>query len=338
MAGHVAKADSKITGFASFAAGTVLQGDAFLADYPNTGVYDNDWSFTPDSTIGIQLKTDIADNYSFIVQVVSNSASGGDMELEWAYLNYQYQPDLAIQVGRKHLPLYYYSDVYDIGYAYNWIRPPSDNYTWQISSYNGVSLNYEPVITEWDALFSIYFGREDSEQNRLLTYLEVNKAPVDETWKNIVGMVAEISNENFEIRAAMMGSELDRINNGTVTHQNVDQVFSGLSVNFYYNAFSVLTEFNRYQRKDNDIDVSTYMVSLAYKIADFTPHITHSEFKQKMVLNKREHHYTTSVGVRWDIENNIALKLQYDKTIDEGMGAPILGDGELLSIALDMVF
>ena len=333
----LALADTSLSGYASIIAGRVIDGDEFLADYPKTGVYDSDWSFSPDTSFGIQLKSDINEELDLIIQVISNGASGYDIELDWAYVSYQFNTEFSLQAGRKRLPLYYYSDFFDVGYAYYWIRPPADNYTWQISNYNGLSLLYQPELAEWDVLLNLYVGREDSVDNELLSMLM--SASVDETWKNMVGFVAELSKDWIELRATFMQGELDRTVNDIITEQNVKQKFSGISANFYFYNFTILSEFNQYHRDESDIHVDTQMLSIGYHINNFTPHITHSSFiQEENSAGGDENHETFSVGLRWDFNKTTALKIQYDKVRDKGVNIPVLGDSKAISLGMDLVF
>ena len=334
---NVVLADSQVSGFVSAVAGKVTSGDEFLADYPKAGVYDNDWSMSPDTSIGIQLTSDLNQNFEFTIQAVSNGATDYSVDLDWAYISYQINSELSFQAGRKRLPLYNYSDFYDLGYAYYWIRPPADNYTWQINNYNGVSLIYQPQLGEWDTLINVYFGREDSNDNELLGLLL--SASVDETWKNMFGVVAELSKDWLDLRFTLMQGQLDRSINGFETASDLKQKFSGISVNFYLNELSILSEFNQYERSASDINVDTGMLSFGYQIGEITPHITQSQFKQKQNLSGGdEDHATTSVGLRWDINNTTALKIQYDKVKDKGINVPVLGDSEAISFGIDIVF
>ncbi|MDH5391907.1 MAG: porin [Gammaproteobacteria bacterium] len=327
--------DTKVTGFASMMAGIVTSGDQFLADYPNTGVYDQDLSFAADTTIGVQLKTQLFDDYQFVTQLLSRGASEFETDIDWAYINYSLNSEISLQIGRKRLPLYYYSDFYELGFAYYWIRPPSDNYTWQISNYNGVSLFYEPELDNWDALFNLYLGREDDKNNKLLTFLN-NNTPYHESWRNIVGFVSELSDDVFEFRLTLMSSQLHRQINNNIQSDGVDQLFYGLSINTYIGNAIILSEFNRYERSADNVYDSTYMISLAYRFNKLTPHVTYSEFKQSSPGD--EFHFTYSLGLRRDLNPSTAFKIQYDKTTDEASNITILGDGELLSFGLDIIF
>ena len=155
----------------------------------------------------------------------------------------------------------------------------------------------------------------------------------------MIGVVAELSKDFIEFRATYMSSQLDRTINGVITEQNVKQVFSGLSINLYYYDFIFLSEYNHYHRVASDIHVDTNMVSLAYEYKKFTSHITRSTFQQKANLaGGDEDHSTTSIGLRWYVNDSTSLKIQLDKVDDEGVMIPVVGDSKVISMGVDIVF
>ena len=330
-------AEIKLNGFGSVAIGTVIEGEEFLADFPKTGIYDTDLSLDPDTSLGLQLSSYFTDDFSLIAQVAVHGASDYDPALEWLYLNYYLTPELSVQAGRKRLPLYYYSDYFDVGYAYYWIRPPPDVYTWQINNYNGVSLLYETALGQWDTSVNVYYGSEESEDNELLGLLF--GASVDETWKNMIGIVGTMSNNWLEVRLTHMQGLIDRKISGVSVINDVEQQFLGMSVNLTFDSLLILSEFNNYRQPDNDVEYNAYLLSFGYQIGELTPHITRSGFKQEInKLGNDEQHNTTSVGLRWDVVDNIAVKVQYDNVKDEGVIVPIKGDSKSVSFAVDFVF
>lgn len=330
-------AEFKLNGFGSVAVGTVVEGQEFLADYPKTGIYNTDLSTDPDTTLGLQVSTYFNDDLSIIAQAAIHGATDYDPQIDWLYLNYYLTPKLSFQAGRKRLPLYYYSDYFDVGYAYYWIRPPPDVYTWQITNYNGVSLLYETALGQWDTSLNVYYGTEESEDNELLSLLF--DASVDETWKNMIGIVGTMSNHWLEVRLTHMQGLIDRTISGVSVINDVEQQFLGMSVNLTFDHLLILSEFNNYRQPDNDVKYDAFLLSLGYQIGELTPHITRSGFKQEInVLGNDEQHYTTSIGLRWDVVDNIAVKVQYDKVVDDGVVVPIKGDSKSISFAVDFVF
>jgi len=332
-----ASAEIKLNGFGSVAVGTVVEGQEFLADFPKTGIYNTDLSMDPDTTLGLQLSSYFTENLSLIAQLAVHGATDYDPEIDWLYLNYYFTPELSVQAGRKRLPLYYYSDYFDVGYAYYWIRPPPDVYTWQITNYNGASLLYETALGQWDTSLNVYYGSEESEDNELLSLLF--GASVDETWKNMIGIVGTASYHWFEVRLTHMQGLIDRKISGVTVINDVEQQFLGMSVNLTFDSLLILSEFNNYKQPDNGVEYNAFLLSLGYQIGEITPHITRSGFKQEInALGNDEKHHTTSVGLRWDVVDNIAVKVQYDNVVDEGVVVPIKGDSKSISFAVDFVF
>ena len=155
----------------------------------------------------------------------------------------------------------------------------------------------------------------------------------------MLGLVIELSKDWLDFRFTVMQGQLDRTIDNSIVEEDIKQQFVGISTNVYFENLSILSEINRYERTARDIHVDTYMLSLAYTIDEFTPHITHSRFEQQPNLARGdEWHSTNTVGIRWDFVSNMALKIQFDKTTDKGQTIKIMGDSELLSVSLDMVF
>jgi hypothetical protein len=330
-------ADIKLNGFGSVAVGKVVEGEEFLADFAQTGIYDTDLSMDPDTTLGLQLSSYFTEKFSLIAQAAVHGASDYEPEFDWLYLNYYLTPELSVQLGRKRLPLYYYSDYLDIGYAYYWIRPPPDVYTWQITNYNGVSLLYEAALGQWDASLNIYYGSEESEDNDLLSLLF--GASVDETWKDMIGIVGTMSNNWLEVRLSHMQGLIDRTISGVSVINDIEQRFLGLSINLTFDSLLVLSEFNNYKQPDNGVEYNAFLLSLGYRIGEITPNITRSGFKQDInALGNDENHHTTSLGLRWDVADDIAVKVQYDNVVDDGVIVPVKGDSKTISFAVDFVF
>ena len=170
-------AEINISGFASINAGKVLSGTGvpqygveptFLADYPNVSAYTEDLSFSPESLIGLQVSGDLGEGLSVTGQLVARGVNDFEANFEWAYISYDINDNWTIQAGKKRLPLFYYSDFFDVGYAYVWMRAPADNYTWQVFNYKGVNLLYSGSVGDWGVSANIYTGKEDDDDNKLL--------------------------------------------------------------------------------------------------------------------------------------------------------------------------
>lgn len=339
-------ADVNISGFASINGGKVLSGTGvphygveptFLADYPIVSAYTKDFSFKPESLIGLQVSADLSEGLSVTGQLVARGADNYNAEFEWAYISYELNDSWTVQAGKKRLPLFYYSDFYDVGYAYVWMRPPADNYTWQIFNYEGINFLYNGSIGDWSMTANIYAGREDDPNNKLLSDFFFQK-PTREIWEDILGGVATFSKDWLEVRVTHMqytnrrfiGGE-EQVWDGKTSR---DGKFYGLAANADFGNFFILSEFNRL---DLDGNLDTYMLSAGYRIGAFTPYVMISDFKQDGDGDV-EKHSTQAVGFRWDFHPSAAFKMQYDRVTDDSYDLAVAGDSKAITFGVDVVF
>lgn len=338
-------AEINFSGFASINAGKVLSGSGvpqyglepqFLADYPIVSVYTEDISFKPESLFGIQVSAELGGGLSATAQLVGRGANDFEPEFEWAYLSYAVNDNWTIQAGKKRLPLFYYSDFYDVGYAYVWMRAPADNYTWQIFNYNGINALYTGEIGDWSITGNLYTGKEDDKENKLLSEFFFGE-PTREIWKDIYGGVLQASYEWFEVRTTYMTYTNQRYRSGVPQlWDGKDErtgKFYGISLNGDWGDYFVLTEFNRLDLGGN---LDTRMVTLGYRYNDFTPFVAYSAFEED--ADDGEDHSTVSVGLRWDFHPSAAFKVQYDKVEDKSFDLAVAGDSKALTIGIDTIF
>ncbi len=341
-----AHADVNLSGFASINAGKVLSGDGveqfgvpptFLADYPIVSAYEEEWSFEPESLFGLQVGANLGSGLTATAQIVARGANDWDPEFEWAYLSYDINDSWTVQAGKKRLPLFYYSDFYDVGYAYVWMRAPADNYTWQIFNYNGVNVLYSTEVGDWSLRTNLYAGREDDTDNKLLGDFFFGGAQTREIWKDIVGGVVNLSKDEIEIRLTAMQYTNERYIEGERQFWDGkdyrDGTFYGAAFNYDAGDWFVLTEISRL---DLDDYFDTRMVTFGYRFNEFTPFVGYSEFEQD--ADGGEDHNTLALGLRWDFHSSAAFKVQYDRVKDNSFDLAVAGDSKSLTFGIDLVF
>jgi len=348
------QAEIALSGFASINAGKVLSGTGlaqedgsnadptFLADYPLVSVYSEDIEWAPETLVGLQFNADLYDGLSATAQMVARGSNDFNVSMEWAYFSYKLGNNWTVQAGRKRLPLFYYSDFYDVGYAYVWMRPPENNYTWEIFNYNGANVLYNTAFGDWSISTNIYAGREDDKKNKLMSDYFNAGTPTRVVWDNIVGAVASTSYEWLEARVTYMQYTAKLYQDGKpfpgVTGiLESDDKFYGIALNFDFENLIILSEFNRRDSEDygkND----TIMGTLGYRIGPVTPYIVYSAFENENENEGQEKHNTSSAGVRWDFHPSAAFKVQYDDVKDESEFVPVAGDSKSLTLGIDLVF
>lgn len=347
-------ADVKFSGYGSIVAGQTLDdGEVFTADFFEVGQYENEISFKPESIFALQATMDLGENLKGTAQLVAKGAEDFEPELDWYYLTYQINDEWSVLAGRRNIPIYYYSEYYDVGYAYPWLRPASNLYWWQIVQFNGVHFVREFELGDYSTQLTIYYGNEFSDNNSELAFYAAagfygpTVVGANEDWKHITGLNWNVSGEWFDIRFVYMQHKLDRefiqrdgtITNGFQTSQN----FYGVGGSLEFDPFTVLFDYN-YVRRNNATEDTwpTYMISIVYNIDEYQPFISYSKADQERIMtDELEEHNVISVGVRYDFLPNAALKIQYDSFEDEGSpvgGWNFHGDSKAIAVGVDFVF
>lgn len=345
-------------GFLSAVGGKALETDdnpyAFpcncpIVDYPFVGLYDEDWTFDADTTFGLQANFTINDKLSATAQIVAHGARDYDASVQWAYLSYSLNDSWTVQAGRKRLPLFYYSDFFDVGYAMPWIRAPGDLYGWQIVGYEGLNALYNGSWGDVGVTYNIWLGRDDDDNNALLSEVYYG-VQVDETWKNMIGNYLDLNYDWLTVRIVYMINEVDRLIYDQapprVRLDSVEQEFAGIAANIDYGDLVIRSEYNTFERPDEDNEYKAALLGIGYRFGDFLPMITASRFEETATWPDIEKHNTRSFSLRWDFSSSAAFKIQYDVFEDESTYfysgndnvSDFIGDYKLIALGVDVVF
>ena len=185
------------SGFLTVAVGKMLGGThanvedyncpCFISDYAQAGVYDGRSSlqWKPDSKLGLQGSASYY-NYSVTAQVVARGATG-TADLEWLYGSYNVNDKITLQVGRKRLPMFYYSDVQDLGIALPWTHLPPGPYGWEAVNYNGVNVRYQDRWNNWSAPANLLAGNESNKDSGYWKIYNGRQSQTSIKWSNIIG-------------------------------------------------------------------------------------------------------------------------------------------------------
>lgn len=115
---------------------------------------------------GFRLDVDLDDKLSFAAQMFVDGTTDYDPQFDWIYLNYAITPSINISVGRMVLPLYMYSDYFDVGYAYQWIRPPDAVYGGgnNVKTGDGIRVTWRSDMgSEWSSLLTVWSTPSEQE-------------------------------------------------------------------------------------------------------------------------------------------------------------------------------
>ncbi len=211
----------QVTGYGSIVAGKVVGGQVdpsgekeFQVDFYDYAFYTEELDFEQESMVALQMRADIVDDLKATIQLVAKGADGWNPDIDWAYLSYELSPDSSLMVGRRMLPMYYFSEYMEVGYAYPWIRPPANLYWWEITQFNGITYSHAFHVNDWTINPSVFAGREtqrdikshDFWRNRGGYYFPEQGTYVsgtaDVTWSKILGLNVAFSNDWIDLRAS----------------------------------------------------------------------------------------------------------------------------------------
>jgi hypothetical protein len=351
--------DFSISGFASVVAGKVLGGDrqtpyfqnpcpCFIADYGHGTIYGPGWTVKQESKVGIQGSYTFTPTLSATAQVVGRGVDGVKADLEWAYLSYDASPSWTVQIGRKRLPIYYYSDFQDVGYAYTWVRPPTDIYGWEIVNYDGINATYRGDWGGWAAKSNLFAGREDT-RNNLYQRLYYD-TPQSVAWTHIRGGDLVLSRNWLTTRLTYIQSDVVQWDQSTGTrvtpapdsaksaeHQRI----YGASANADIGNWFVRSEYSVFDRSSYSYKSRAYMLGAGLRWGDFTPMLTQTQYRETNLFtpDQIQHDRGWSATLRYELNGSTALKMQVDRFKDlSGPGLDFVGNSRLVSISLDTVF
>ena len=94
---------------------------------------DSSGTFKRDSVAGVQVDAKFTDYLGATVQVVGEPASNNDARYQanvaWAFLSWRPTNDWLFRVGKQRIPFYLYSQTYNVGVTYDFVRPPIEMYS-----------------------------------------------------------------------------------------------------------------------------------------------------------------------------------------------------------------
>jgi hypothetical protein len=291
----------------------------YIADWGNAGVYRKSFSLEPESRAGVQFKYTVDKEINFVAQIVTRGADPTP-NLQWAYGSYAPNKNWEIQLGRKRIPLYYYSDYQDIGVSVPWIGVPPELYGWEVTNYNGVSLRYKDNIGGASVAASMFAGREKAK-DALYDRLYYSSA-TDVTWSSLVGGDIEVVHGPLTVRGVYMQANVLSVNPVEGLDDRAKLKAYGLAVNLDLDEWFILTEFTQLTRDFEagyKVTAPAFTLGAGYHWENWTPFINFARYKEKssdLGVYSPQSYDRASVTLRYDIDTRSAVKFQVDRNRD----------------------
>jgi hypothetical protein len=159
MSNAQASGDLNIYGFMSVGVGILDENTVTVEGFEGEG------NFKQDTILALQVSKQVNDKTTATGQLVSRGTDDFKTEAAWAFVSYQATEELTARMGRLRIPFFYYSEFLEVGYAYNWVRLPSDIYNIPFSSFDGVDFTQRFSIGSLDSSIQVNYGRLTDDLN-----------------------------------------------------------------------------------------------------------------------------------------------------------------------------
>lgn len=349
--------DFKITGFLSIVGGKVLKGEldanyagpstiykydcaCYIADWGNAGVYTNGISFKEETRLGVQMSYKPNTSTSFIGQVVSRGTDSKP-NVQWAYGGYKLNSNWEVQVGRKRIPLYFYSDFQDIGLSYPWVTPPPELYGWEATNYNGASVRYSGNIGEANITSTVFTGSEKVKDSlyQMLYYSGKNEVQ----WNNIKGADFEVNYDNLTVRGIYMKAKVRSIMYEHDIDDHANLKAFGFAANLDLGDWFILSEATQLSRyfvaTDYTVTAPAFTIGAGRRLGAWTLFGNYAQYVESSTNHEiymPQQFKRTSFTVRYDLNSSSAVKVQWDRNRDTSNNFG--GHTSVLRLSYDRVF
>lgn len=359
-------AEVRINGFANIVAGKSSSGDSLYG-------FTDDVSFSEQSLFAIQISGNVNDKLTATAQVLARGENDYSANFEWAYMTYQATDNLSVSAGRLRLPLFRYSASLDVGYSYHWITAPNAVYSVPFNNLDGVRVDYANYVGDFE--YNLQFAA-GTFQNSLIIGELPSEIEGKNVWlstfegqynsfkaRGVIGH-GSVSITNPTLEQAFGG--LAQISAGLsddVAFNEDSSLFYGVGLEYDNFTWFVSGEYTVVEAEETFLPKQiSYYLSAGIRLGAFTPSITFErsdaleDFKfvdqigslpapfrptaTQIVLGtqiaQQLDEETLTLGVRYDLDTNVALKLDISKQTDDLK--PANRNASIVRFAVNYVF
>ena len=324
---------------------TFDEDESYMVEPITGGTYDHDMRFDPESVVGLQGQAILSDKLRATIQLVAKGYNDFNTEMEWAYASYALTDEFTVNAGRFRLPLFYYSDFLDVGFAYHWIRPPVEVYRIWTAALEGANVYYTGMWNDIQIESYIWYGNIDVGSVASAEY-DLALEPYIDVLKN-QGMNIQFTYDWASVRFLYNTADIefnfsDNAPPFLPNEKNRPVVFKAVSFMADYEnvvwrseyTHSVLTGLT----DDDDYLTKNWYASIGYQIGSFLPHLTHAVINSdSSSANLKFDQKTSTIGLAWYFDSSAVWKLEFSKS-EKDFDSGDTGDAKLISTALDIVF
>ena len=326
-----------IFSFSGYGTVGVVHNSEHQADFsapmaPDGAGHTDRWSTTPDSRLAAQVNANFTENFSAVVQAVSeyDSERSYAPDLTLAHVRYAFTPALAVRAGRIVAPTFMLSEYRRVGYAMPWVRPPAEVYNTAISL-DGAELSYKFNVGESTAVTLQLVAGEADEQVfelhdtiGLLGRVEFGSSTVFAGYNETKLSLAD--DPQLEYLLSLYGPIAPELASSYHLKDN-DVTFAALGYAYDPGKWFFRSEITRLAGEEGMLAHTTNMyASVGMRVGAFTPYATYGKVNvdspitvgaadpigviNGILANGNEARQSLTLGARWDVRESVALKLE----------------------------
>jgi len=216
--------------------------------------FGSDLGSAEDSNIGLQAHVLINPKLDFAAQVIARGTNEYTPELEWAYAKFALSDSLELMLGRQRRSTHLHSANIDVGYSYQFIRPPKTAYITigpLFDAIESASVFYHGIADSFDFSVQAYVGHAEGE-------VDIFGEPANYEEMHNAGLTLGIETENSQFHASYHASNFDIEN----APGGSDQLIGGLY------ALGLTDLADKYKLTDENLGVTSLGFSTEFYVAD----------------------------------------------------------------------
>lgn len=355
----------------------------FVRDLSQPNGAGKQWTPKVDSLLGVQTNVQFSPETEGVVQVVTryHADSSYRPEVTWAFLRHDFSPDLSLRAGRLGTEFYMLGDSRLVGYSHISTRPPPDFYGSLVLSYiDGVDISATQPVASGLLKGKLFVGRSPESmpyasgilwnlQGSTLVggYLDYVSGP----WQFRASHARVRFKQEMPVDQLLLANGYPAIYPPYLSlvpemaMADKPAHFSSLGLVFDQGPLNVQVMLNQIKYASAAYADSRAGYALAaYRLGSVTPYVGMSrslsdvkplpssavagidDLTASLVGQSLTDQHTYTVGARWDLQRNLALKAQVDwirgkpasKFLFKETQAGWDGNMSVFSLALDFVF
>jgi hypothetical protein len=207
---------------------------AVISNFAQTRAVQRGWSGHMDSVLGLQYQWQPSAWLGVVAQGVARADKDFRPDLRMAHVRAQWGQDLSLRAGRVRSPVYFDSDVDEIGYAYLMMRAPLTLYgpSKAAASLDGGDVQWRQRVGPASVVAQVHGGRmRFSQPLPALPEVFAENEVGEHKLGRIGGVALSLVMPDVTLRAARTWSDRYTFRSDTVTQLNdgVAQIVAGLS-------------------------------------------------------------------------------------------------------------